>query len=144
MKLYTIGFTKKSARDFFEIIRSAGVSRIVDVRLNNSSQLAGFTKRQDLPYFLDRITGAGYTHAPDLAPTQELFDSYKHARDWAAYERSFTNLLKERNIEASWAGRLCDADCLLCSEEKPAHCHRRLIAEFLASHRSDIEIVHLG
>jgi uncharacterized protein (DUF488 family) len=145
MKLYTIGFTKKSAHDFFETLRLAGVARIVDVRLNNVSQLAGFTKKQDLAYFLAQITGAEYAHAPVLAPTQELLDSYKkHGTDWPSYEASFIGLLRERQVEASWAGLLRDSDCLLCSEEKPAHCHRRLVAEYLASYRSGVEIRHIG
>ena len=145
MKLYTIGFTKKSAHDFFETLRSAGVARIVDVRLNNVSQLAGFTKKQDFPYFLDQITGAGYAHAPVLAPTQELLDSYKKLGiDWQSFEASFISLMRERQVEADWADRLRDSDCLLCSEEKPAHCHRRLVAEYLAGYRSDIEIRHIG
>jgi uncharacterized protein (DUF488 family) len=145
MKLYTIGFTKKSARDFFEALRSANVARIVDVRLNNVSQLAGFAKRQDLEYFLDQITGIQYLHAPILAPTQEMLDSYrKHGSGWQSYEASFINLMMERHIEVTWIDNLRDSDCLLCSEEKPVYCHRRLVAEYLASHRRDIEIRHLG
>lgn len=145
MKLYTIGFTKKSAHDFFEALRSAGVARIVDVRLNNVSQLAGFAKKQDLPYFLDQITEIQYTHAPILAPTQEMLDSYKkHGSGWQSYEASFIHLMKERHIETTWMDCLRDSDCLLCSEEKPVHCHRRLVAEYLANYRSDIEIRHLG
>lgn len=145
MKLYTIGFTKKSARDFFETLRSAGVARIVDVRLNNVSQLAGFTKKQDLPYFLAQITGAEYVHAPVLAPTQGMLDSYKkHGTDWQSYEKSFIDLLRERHVESGWAEPLRDGDCLLCSEEKPAHCHRRLVAEYLAGYRGDVEVRHLG
>jgi uncharacterized protein (DUF488 family) len=144
MKLYTIGFTKKSAHDFFETLRSADVARIVDVRLNNVSQLAGFAKRQDLPYFLDQIAGIQYMHAPILAPTQEMLDSYKkHGSGWQSYETSFINLMKERRIETTWNDQLRDSDCLLCSEEKPMHCHRRLVAEYLANHRTDIEIRHL-
>lgn len=145
MKLYTIGFTRKSAHDFFEALRSAGVARVVDVRLNNVSQLAGFTKKQDLAYFLAQITGAEYAHAPVLAPTQELLDSYrKHGTDWQSYETAFISLLRERQVETSWAGLLRDSDCLLCSEESPARCHRRLVAEYLAGHRSDVEIRHIG
>jgi uncharacterized protein (DUF488 family) len=144
MKLYTIGFTKKSASSFFETLRSASVARIVDVRLNNVSQLAGFTKKQDLAYFLDQITGIQYLHAPSLAPTQELLDSYKKQKSgWQPYERSFIDLMRERRIEVTWIDNLRDSDCLLCSEEKPIHCHRRLVAEYLADYRGDIEIRHL-
>jgi uncharacterized protein (DUF488 family) len=145
MKLYTIGFTKKSARVFFEALRSAGVARIVDVRLNNVSQLAGFTKKQDLPYFLDQIAGIQYVHAPILAPAQEMLDSYKkHGSDWQSFEASFINLMMERHVETSWTDSLRDSDCLLCSEENPVHCHRRLVAEYLANYRGDIEIRHIG
>jgi uncharacterized protein (DUF488 family) len=145
MRLYTIGFTKKSAHDFFETLRSARVARIVDVRLNNVSQLAGFAKRKDLPYFLDQITGIQYIHAPILAPTQEMLDSYKkHGSGWQSYETSFINLMKGRHIETAWMDCLRDSDCLLCSEEEPLHCHRRLVAEYLANCRSGIEIRHLG
>jgi uncharacterized protein (DUF488 family) len=145
MRLYTIGFTKKSAHDFFETLARAGVARVVDVRLNNVSQLAGFAKKQDLPYFLDKISGAQYLHAPALAPTKEMLDSYKkHGIGWPAYEESFIGLMKDRHIETSWAGQLRDSDCLLCSEEKAVHCHRRLVAEYLTTFRDDIEIRHLG
>lgn len=145
MRLYTIGFTKKSAPQFFEALRDAGVKRIVDVRLNNVSQLAGFTKRQDLAYFLEEITAIGYVHAPLLAPTQHLLDSYKkHGGKWAEYEHGFLELMKERKIETSWASEMRDSDCLLCSEENPDHCHRRLVAEYLSAHLGDIEVQHLG
>ena len=145
MRLYTIGFTKKSAHDFFETLAGEGVARVVDVRLNNVSQLAGFAKKQDLPYFLDKIAGIQYLHAPVLAPTQEMLDSYKKRRTgWPAYEESFIGLMKDRHIETSWAGQLRDSDCLLCSEEKAVHCHRRLVAEYLMTFRGDLEIRHLG
>lgn len=145
MRLYTIGFTKKSASQFFETLRYAGVKRIVDVRLNNVSQLAGFTKKQDLAYFLEKIDNIGYIHVPLLAPTQPLLDSYKkHGARWSEYERGFLELMKERGIEISWAPEMREADCLLCSEEKPNHCHRRLVAEYLAAHLDGIKIEHLG
>ncbi|SRR6266566_5871330 len=145
MKLYTIGFTKKTASQFFEILRGANVRRVVDVRLNNVSQLAGFAKKQDLAYFLDRVTGIQYTHAPTLAPTQEMLDSYKkHRGKWDEYEQRFLHLMENRRIEKTWTHALHEADCLLCSEEKPDHCHRRLVAEYLANYRPDIEIEHLG
>jgi uncharacterized protein (DUF488 family) len=145
MKLYTIGFTKKSAQQFFEALRDAGVRRVVDVRLNNVSQLAGFTKKQDLAYFLDKIDVIEYIHAPLLAPTQHLLDAYKkHAGRWSEYEYGFLELMKERRIEISWGSEMRDSDCLLCSEEKPAHCHRRLVAEYLAAYLGDIRVQHLG
>jgi uncharacterized protein (DUF488 family) len=145
MRLFTIGFTKKSASQFFEALRSADVERVVDVRLNNVSQLAGFTKKQDLSYFLQSIAGILYAHAPILAPTQSLLDSYKkHGGHWNEYEHEFIDLMKDRQIEITWLPEMRDGDCLLCSEEKPIHCHRRLVAEYLASHDNDITIQHLG
>jgi len=145
MKLYTIGFTKKSASEFFETLRTAHVARVVDVRLNNVSQLAGFAKTQDLSYFLDKIAAIQYQHVLLLAPTQQMLDSYKkHKAPWDDYERRFLQLMKDRRIETTWGEEMRDADCLLCSEEKPEHCHRRLVAEYLAAHRDDIEIQHLG
>jgi len=145
MKLYTIGFTKKSASQFFETLRNAGVRRVVDVRLNNVSQLAGFTKKQDLAYFLEKIDDIRYVHAPLLAPTQPLLDSYKkRGAKWSEYEHRFLDLIKDRQIEASWAPEMRDGDCLLCSEERPDHCHRRLVAEYLAANIDGIRIQHLG
>jgi uncharacterized protein (DUF488 family) len=145
MRLYTIGFTKKSASQFFGTLRDACVARVVDVRLNNISQLAGFTKKQDLAYFLEEIDDIGYVHVPLLAPTQPLLDSYKkRGGRWSEYEHDFLELMKERKIENSWAPQMCDGDCLLCSEERPDHCHRRLVAEYLAAHIDGIKIQHLG
>jgi uncharacterized protein (DUF488 family) len=145
MMLYTIGFTKKSASQFFETLVRAGVARVVDVRLNNVSQLAGFAKKQDLAYFLDRIGSIQYKHVPLLAPTQPMLDFYKKAGGgWDQYERRFLQLMRERRVEVEWARELRDTDCLLCSEEKPDHCHRRLVAEYLASYQHDIRIEHLA
>ncbi len=145
MRLFTIGFTKKTASQFFETLRAAHVARVVDVRLNNVSQLAGFAKKQDLAYFLDKIDSIKYRHVPLLAPTQEMLDTYKKRRGtWDEYERNFLQLMEERRIEASWAQELRDGDCLLCSEEKPDHCHRRLVAEYLAAQDDEIRIKHLG
>jgi uncharacterized protein (DUF488 family) len=120
------------------------VRRVVDVRLNNVSQLAGFTKRADLPFFLRRIGDIGYIHLPDLAPTQAILDALKkRGGDWADYEREFTALLVGRRIEATVAPELRDGDCLLCSETTPEQCHRRLVAEYLRDTWRPIEIRHL-
>ena len=145
MKVYTIGFTKKSASDFFELLRESGAKRVVDVRLNNVSQLAGFAKRADLEYFAEKICGMGYVHLPELAPTKEMLDAYrKDHRDWEIYERQFLDLMEERQVEKMGIGSLVSDACLLCSEEKPHYCHRRLVAEYLQRHWGDVEIVHLG
>jgi uncharacterized protein (DUF488 family) len=145
MKLYTIGFTKKSAERFFGLLRKAGVTTLVDVRLNNISQLAGFAKRDDLKYFLSEICGVAYTHRLDLAPTQPMLDDYKkHGGNWTAYEDRFLELMKHRRIENTVPQELLDNAVLLCSEDKAHHCHRRLVAEYLVQRWEDVTIEHLG
>ncbi len=145
MKIFTIGFTKKSAEVFFTRLRTAGVRRLIDVRLNNISQLAGFTKKDDLRFFTKEICKIEYVHIPELAPTSEILDPYKKAKngDWELYERQFVDLMQRRHIESSLSREILDGGCLLCSEEKPHHCHRRLVAEYLREHWGDIEIEHI-
>ena len=144
LRLFTIGFTQKNAEQFFTTLIDAGVRRVVDVRLNNVSQLAGFTKRADLPFFLRRIGDIDYIHLPDLAPTQPILDALKkRGGDWADYEREFTALMVDRRIEATVAPELRDGDCLLCSEATPEQCHRRLVAEYLHDNWRAIDIHHL-
>ncbi len=145
MNVFTIGFTKKSARRFFELLRESGAKRVVDVRLNNSSQLAGFAKRDDLAYFLKEMRGMDYVHLPELAPTQEMLDAYRNERgDWTAYEDRFLELMAQRRIEETIPKEVIADGCLLCSEDKPHHCHRRLVAEYLKQRWGDIEVAHLG
>jgi len=144
MRLFTIGFTKKSAEEFFTILHNTGVSRIVDVRLNNTSQIAGFAKARDLKYFLHAIAGIDYVHIQDFAPTQEILDNFKKNKgSWAEYERRFVDLMVERRLAETAAKLLRDRDCLLCSEHTPEHCHRRLLAEYLKKHLPNIEVEHL-
>jgi uncharacterized protein (DUF488 family) len=144
MKLFTIGFTKKSAEQFFTRLQQAGVRRILDVRLNNTSQLAGFAKAADLPYFLRAVAGIDYLHLPEFAPTQEVLDAFKKEKGaWADYERLFSRLLHDRRIAESAPGTIRDADCLLCSEDTPEHCHRRLLAEHIQKHMENVEVIHL-
>ena len=144
VRLYTMGFTRKSARQFFTQLMDAGVRRVVDVRLNNVSQLAAFTKRADLEYFLQQIGQIGYVHLPELAPTQELLDRYKKRRgSWAEYETEFLDLMAERRIEEQLSPELLDGGCLLCSEPTPDQCHRRLVAEYLADKWGTVTIQHL-
>jgi uncharacterized protein (DUF488 family) len=144
MKIFTIGFTKKSAETFFTRLKDAGVKRIVDVRLNNVSQLAGFAKKEDLRFFAKAICGAEYVHAEDLAPTQEMLDKYKKKKgDWDEYEMEFLALMRNRGVERSARGEVVDGSCLLCSEETPEHCHRRLVAEYLQEKWRDVTIEHL-
>lgn len=145
MKVFTIGFTKKPARRFFELLRGSGAKRVVDVRLNNLSQLAGFAKRDDLAFFLKEICGMEYVHLPALAPTQEMLDEYKKQRgDWQTYEKRFLELMKQRRIEETIPKEAVADGCLLCSEDKPHHCHRRLVAEYLKHHWGDVDVAHLA
>jgi uncharacterized protein (DUF488 family) len=144
MKIFTIGFTKKSARTFFTKLRESGALRVVDVRLNNVSQLAGFAKKDDLQFFLREICHMDYVHLPILAPTAEMLDTYKKKkREWSAYERDFLALMKSRDIENNIPREQIADGCLLCSEEKPHNCHRRLVAEYLREKWTDLEIVHI-
>jgi uncharacterized protein (DUF488 family) len=144
MKIFTIGFTKKNAQEFFSRLKSRQIARLADVRLNNVSQLAGFAKRDDLAFFLREICGMDYVHLPVLAPTQEMLDRYRKVeKSWQAYETVFLGLLKEREIETTVSREILDGACLLCSEDKPEHCHRRLVAEYLREKWGNVEIEHL-
>ncbi|MGP1387731.1 MAG: DUF488 domain-containing protein [Thainema sp.] len=132
INLFTIGFTQKSAQKFFETLKKAGVKRIIDTRLNNVSQLSGFAKRADLEYFLKAIDNIDYIHILDLAPTKDILDDYKKKRiSWEDYENKFNTLIVDRKIENKVSPDFLDGGCLLCSEAKPHHCHRRLVAEYL-------------
>jgi uncharacterized protein (DUF488 family) len=145
MKLFTIGFTHKSAQSFFEKIREAGVARVVDVRLNNVSQLAGFSKKSDLEYFLKKICNVEYIHMPILAPTEDILKEYKKNKgSWDVYEKKFLALMKKRKIENNVSAEVLSDGCLLCSEEKPHNCHRRLVAEYLKETWGNIEINHIA
>lgn len=145
MNVYTIGFTKKGAEKFFEALKSSDVHRLVDVRLNNVSQLAGFAKRDDLEYFLSKIANIEYLHAPILAPSQEMLDRYKkQGGSWGAYVAEFMDLMRSRRIEDRTNFELKDGDCLLCSEDKPEHCHRRLVLEYVRPQYAGLDILHLG
>ena len=143
MKIYTIGFTKTSAEHFFNRLRRSRAAKLIDVRLNNVSQLAGFAKRDDLKFFTRALCNIPYEHQAKLAPNQAMLDAYKkNGGEWSLYERQFLDLMRERRIEELDPAKL-DGSCLLCSEDKPHHCHRRLVAEYLREKWGDIEIVHL-
>lgn len=145
LKLFTIGFTQKSAQEFFTALKDGGVKRVVDVRLNNNSQLAGFSKKDDLPFFLKEIGGIEYVHLPELAPTQDILDAYKKRKgDWNVYEKEFLELMARREIEKKINPEVLQHGCLLCSEHLPHHCHRRLVAEYLNAKWGGIEIKHLS
>lgn len=146
MEIYTIGFTKKSAEQFFGALRQAGVKRLLDVRLNNVSQLAGFSKRDDLAYFLRELCQAEYRHEPLLAPTQELLDEYrKTGSGWERYETGFLRLMSDRSVEERFSPDLfSEPTALLCSEPTALRCHRRLVVEYLNDRWSDVlQPVHL-
>lgn len=142
--IYTIGFTGKNAEEFFTTLEKEGVNRVVDIRLKNSSQLAGFAKKDDLKFFLQKINGIEYIHVPELAPTESIMNSYKGKKiGWQEYEKQFNNLLAERKVASAMKNELSDGDCFLCSEEKPNFCHRRLVAEYLQKKLGNITIQHL-
>jgi uncharacterized protein (DUF488 family) len=143
-RILTIGFTKTSAEAFFCTLVEAQVRRVLDVRLHNVSQLAGFAKRGDLEYFLRTIGSIGYVPVELLAPTAEMLDAYrKRIESWAAYEQRFLQLMAERRVDEQLSRDLLDGAALLCSEDSPRHCHRRLVAEYLAEHWGDVTIHHL-
>jgi uncharacterized protein (DUF488 family) len=146
MKLYTIGFTQKRAEVFFGLLLQNGVQRLVDIRLNPGGQLSGFAKQEDLPYFLSRLAnGCQYIHIPELAPTKEILEDYRAGLSWSQYEQRFQALMDKRRIPESLnqSDFVKQTSCLLCSEATPEKCHRRLVAERLASHWQGVEIAHL-
>jgi uncharacterized protein (DUF488 family) len=145
VEIYTIGFTQKSARQFFGILKSNQIRNLLDIRLSNSGQLAGFTKSTDLAYFLRELCDADYLHEPRLAPTKELLSGYRNGEfSWADYERIFNQLLIERDVEHTIDPALfVERTAMLCSEAMPEQCHRRLVAEYLQRAWGDVTIRHL-
>jgi uncharacterized protein (DUF488 family) len=144
IQLFTIGFTGKTAEQFFGRLQQAGVRLMIDTRLNNVSQLAGFAKRKDLEYFLRVIGGIAYVHDTELAPTDDILDAYKKQRmTWDEYERRFNELLASRAPVERRQPRDFDRACLLCSEPTPERCHRRLVGESLQRAWPQLEVRHL-
>lgn len=144
MRIFTIGFAGKSARVFFTTLQDAGVKSVVDVRLYNTSQLAGYAKRPDIEYFLQSLVQARYIYLPIMAPTREILNGYKEGRiDWAQYEARFNELIAQRHIENAITPQQASNTCFLCSEPEPNHCHRRLVAQYLAMQWKEVEICHL-
>lgn len=143
--LYTIGFTKKSAEQFFNLLRNNNVKQLVDVRISNSSQLAGFAKGKDLEFFVKEICHIPYKHFTDFAPTKELLDQWhKQEVTWEDYVKVYTDLLKNRDVLRKYGVKSFDGSCFLCSEDTPEQCHRRLLAEYLQKHSKEkVSIVHL-
>jgi uncharacterized protein (DUF488 family) len=145
MEIYSIGFTKKSAGEFFGALKAAGIERLLDVRLNNTSQLAGFAKQSDLKYFLEEICGAAYEREPLLAPTQEILDAFKKQKgSWETYTEAYLALIRSRKVESAISQEgFQRRTVLLCSEATAEHCHRRLALEYLQQHWNDVVIRHL-
>ena len=145
MQLYTIGFTKKNAQQFFGLLKEAGIERLVDIRLRPDSQLAGFAKRDDLRFFLERLNGCDYQYEPDLAPSDELLKAYREDKNWNMYEVGYLRLLRERDMPQSLDKGSFEKlkSCLLCSESEPDQCHRRLAAEEMQKYWKNMLIVHL-
>lgn len=145
MKIYTIGFTKKTAESFFGYLNSSGIKTLIDVRLNNTSQLSGFAKRDDLKFFLKELCETDYVHMPELAPTKEILKPYQNKEiSWKSYEDKFLNLMAQRNVEKQLPSSLLDHGCLLCSEHEPHFCHRRLVVEYLNKTTTlNLDVKHL-
>jgi uncharacterized protein (DUF488 family) len=146
MRLYTIGFTQKSAEEFFGLLHLNQVKHLIDIRLKPNGQLSGFTKQEDLPYFLRELaTGCQYTYLPALAPTKEILEDYRKDGDWLRYTERFQKLMSERLVPESLDRAMFEKTpcCLLCSEATPEKCHRRLVAERLAASWPNLEIIHL-
>lgn len=145
MKIYTIGFTRKSASEFFELLKAESIEQLIDVRLNNTSQLAGFSKCHDLEYFLKTICRASYRHELLLAPTQELLDEYKKSHGgWENYQKQFASLLSSRSVEKKISKALFEVrTVLLCSEVEAEHCHRKVVVDYLASKWGNVQAHHL-
>jgi uncharacterized protein (DUF488 family) len=145
MEIYSIGFTQKSAREFFGTLKANGIERLLDVRLNNTSQLAAFAKQADLAYFLSEICGAEYEHEPSLAPTQEMLDGYKKKKgSWEAYAEAYLALIRSRKVETVLSRESFQKrTVLLCSEATAEHCHRRLALEYLQKQWDGVTISHL-
>ena len=146
MNLYTIGFTQKTARDFFNKIKNNEIELLIDIRLNNVSQLAGFAKGKDLEYFLKELCNCEYVHDDIFAPTKELLDNYRAKKvSWNDYEQVFAEIMDKRNLYERFKSLYMKHKnvCLLCTEPTAEQCHRRLVAEYLKKHIENIEIIHI-
>lgn len=144
VQLFTIGFAETSADSFFSLLRRSGAKRVIDVRLNNTSQLSGFTRKDDLRFFLREVCGMDYLHLPQLAPTPDILDAFKKRQgSWSVYEQAFKQLMVSRTVESAMTPDIANLGCLLCSEKRPEHCHRRLVAEYFQEKWSDVAVTHL-
>jgi uncharacterized protein (DUF488 family) len=143
-KLYTMGYTQKPAKKFFNLIDKYEIKRIIDIRLHNNTQLAGFTKQNNLKYFLKRLSDCDYCHIPLMAPSKDIFDdSKKNGLEWKEYASRFNKLINQRKIEQLINEDDIDGACLLCCEPEATNCHRSLVAEYLQKYFGDIQIIHI-
>lgn len=144
MNIYTIGFTKKKAKEFFDVLRKNKIEQLIDIRLNNTSQLAGFAKKDDLKYFLKELCGIDYFYFGFLAPTREIRNKYNKGKDWDLYVKEYMHLLETRDVLRKLNKSFFKKrSCLLCAEPTPEHCHRRLLAEYLKKYWRNVEAIHL-
>lgn len=145
IKIFTISFTGSSAEDFFGRLKNAGVKKVIDTRLWASSQLAGFAKKKDLPFFVKELAGADYEYREDLAPTKDILKPYKDNQiSWEDYEVQYLDLIRHRNLELVLRPEDVHEACFLCACKTQHHCHRRLLAEYLQKHWDQpTQIVHL-
>jgi uncharacterized protein (DUF488 family) len=144
IRIFTIGYAGRNAGDFFTTLKQAGIRKVMDVRLYNTSQLAAFTKKQDIEYFLQNVVGAEYVHLPIMAPTPQLLSDYKKGLiGWQQYEAQFKAIIAQRQIQGHITPQDADMSCFLCSEAKADKCHRRIVAEYLAGHWRNVSIHHL-
>lgn len=146
IKVCTIGFTKKTAKQFFSILTKNNIDTVVDIRLNNSSQLAGFSKYPDIEFFLEKICNTGYKHDLHFAPKDSTLTKYKKKQiSWDEYEKEFAQTMMERKIteyiKANYSSE--GSICLLCSEPTPENCHRRLVANYFKEIFHEVQILHL-
>jgi len=145
LNIYTIGFTKKTAKQFFALLKKNGIKKVVDIRLNNKSQLAGFAKGVDLQYFL-KLHGIEYEHNIMLAPTKELRKRYNDKKvkmSFEEYTDEFTKIMQQRSCIIKLQNKDLDKVCYLCSEDTPDKCHRKLVVEEIKGSNKDIQIIHL-
>lgn len=142
--LYTIGTTKKSLKQFIKLLQQNKIETLIDTRLHNTSQLAGFSKKDDLSFILGLVK-IKYSHNLSLAPSQEFLRPFKHKQlSWEQYENFYIDLIKNRHVEKQINNIVGTGhNCILCSEDSPSHCHRRLLAQYLKEFDASIQIVHL-
>ena len=144
MNIFTIGFTGKTAEEFFSLVGSANIKKLIDIRINRSSQMSGFAKEKDLGFFLEKLNGIEYVINEELAPTKSLLSEYRDRQiDWSTYSLRYLELLSRRSILSKFNQSYFDNSVLLCSEKAPIACHRVLLADFLKSNFNNVEIVHL-